>query len=231
MAADNASLVFAKQYQFAAPIATAFTVPANGAVTSNQTPHSFTRAVYAAARHHWRYFEVEAGGRVDQQGYHGFGTRTQFAPRFNLRVDPAAGWHLYSSWGTFAQAQRVDEFRAEENQTLPDPGGRAIHFIAGLSQQTSAATSWCIETYRNRWSKISPYFDNSLDATSLLPELEPDRVRIAPSGAEASGIELSAQHSFGAQASVWGGYTVAHAFDDLGGVDVPRSWDQRAAAS
>jgi hypothetical protein len=35
----------------------------------------------------------------------------------------------------------------------------------------------------------------------------------------------------GAHTSVWGNYTVARAFDDLGGVDVPRSWDQRAAAS
>jgi hypothetical protein len=70
-----------------------------------------------------------------------------------------------------------------------------------------------------------------LDSVSLIPELEPDRVRVAPADAEAAGVELSAQRSFGHGLTALGIYSLSRVSDDVSGRDVPRSWDQRHAAN
>jgi outer membrane receptor protein involved in Fe transport len=157
--------------------------------------------------------------------------RTQFTPRLNLRYDPAADWHVYGSWGEFSQSQRVDEFRAEENQSTPDPANRAAHSVVGLAHEPGDALRWRIEMYRDHWSSVSPYYDNSLGVVTLLPELQPDRIRIAPLGAESDGLELSARQSLSPMLTVSGTYTLSKALDELPLGDVPRSWDQRHAAN
>jgi len=125
----------------------------------------------------------------------------------------------------------VDEYRSEENQTTPDPANRAMHEIAGVAHEGAGALQWRLEVYRNHWSSISPYFDNALGAVSLLPELEPDRLRIAPTDAEARGVELSARRTFGDHFNAWAMYALSSVTDDVNGQDVARSWDQKHAVS
>jgi hypothetical protein len=49
--------------------------------------------------------------------------------------------------------------------------------------------------------------------------------------AEATGIEFSARAQINSHYSAWATYTLSQANDDLMGRDIPRSWDQRHAAS
>jgi hypothetical protein len=148
-----------------------------------------------------------------------------------LRYDPTDNWHAYASWGEFTQAQRVDEYRAEENQVAPDSANRAIHLIVGVAHDSPGDVFWRLEAYRNYWSMISPYFDNVLNGTSSLPQLQPDRVLIAANHAEAAGIELTAQRSFEHGLTTWALYSLSTATDEVSGWDIPRSWDQRHAAN
>jgi hypothetical protein len=74
---------------------------------------------------------------------------------------------------------------------------------------------------------VRPYFDNLLDTLSLVPDLQPDRVRIAPHGSEAAGIEISLRRRLSASLEAWGAYTYSRVSDDFATTDdVPRSWDQ-----
>jgi hypothetical protein len=171
------------------------------------------------------------GLRWDAQDYHGFGTRSQLSPRLNVRYDATRFWHLYGSWGQFTQAQRVDEYRSEVNQSTPDPATRAAHLIAGITHQSAHALLWRVEAYHDQWSTLSPYFDNSLGPVSLLPELEADRVLIAPTSAEAEGVEFSAQRSIGHHFDGWGSFSLSSVTDNVNRQVIPRSWDQRQAAS
>jgi hypothetical protein len=228
---ESAELVFSQRERFADPIAISFGIPTTVSVTSNQTPHSVGLGLYGSVRRRWRAFEVEVGTRLDQQSYPGFQTCAQLSPRLNLRFDPAAAWHLYGSWGKFVQPQRIDEWRSEENQATPDPASPAVHVTLGVAHDRADALHWKVEVYRNHWFVISPYFDNTLDAVSLLPELEPDRVRLAPVDAEAAGIELSARAQINPRYSAWATYTLSQTNDDFVGLDTPRSWDQRHAAN
>ncbi|MFI4891125.1 MAG: TonB-dependent receptor plug domain-containing protein [Steroidobacterales bacterium] len=230
-AQQNAQLNFIRNETFSSTVVDAFGTPPAAAIVSNQEPGSSTQSVYASLRWRWQSFEAEAGGRIDRQDYRSYGAHVQGSPRFNARYDPAESWHVYSSWGEFTQAQRPDEWRSEENQQAPDPATRATHLIGGIAHDGADAVQWRLEAYRNHWTSLSPYFDNSLDSVSLVAELEPDRVRIAPADAETAGVELSARRSFGANFDGWSTYAVSRTTDDLKGVDVSRSWDQTHAAS
>lgn len=228
---ENAQLDFTRHEFLGDQLGTIFGRSADATISSIQAPQSSTMGLFASVHRQWHAFEAEAGLRWDGQDYQGFGTRSQLSPRLNVRYDPTTLWHVYGSWGEFTQAQRVDEYRSEENQTAPDPASRAVHLTAGVTHGSIGTLQWRLEAYRNQWSSLSPYFDNALGAVSLLPELEPDRVRIAPTDAQAKGVELSARRAFDHHFDAWGNYTLSSVTDDVSGQNVPRSWDQRQAAS
>jgi hypothetical protein len=228
---QSADLSFDRQELFADSIAQSFARPADATLTVRQMPRSSTLDFYASGRRHWQEFEAEVGARLDRQDYRGFGARAQVSPRVNLRFDPTSDWHVYGSWGQFTQAQRIEDWRSEDNQSTPDPATRAVQLIAGVAHESSAAMHWRVEVYRNHWSSVSPYFDNALNGLSLVPELGPDRLRIAPTDAETAGVELSARRSFGHGFEVSGAYALSRTTDDLYGRSVLRSWDQTHAAN
>ena len=228
---ENAELAFQRHELFTTPIVLGFGRPIDASISANVAPRSWSFALYASARGEWRKLSVELGSRLDGQSYQRFGARSQLSPRANLRYDLTDTWHGYASVGEFTQAQRVDEYRSEENQTAPDPASRAVHMLAGIEHESQGAISWRLEMYRNHWSSISPYYDNLLGLVSLTPELAPDRVLISPSSAEAAGVELSGRRSFGHGFNAWGLYSLSRVTDDIGGHDVLRSWDQTHAAN
>lgn len=228
-ATEGATSHYRQNETFTSVLGPGFSLQPLVSVNSDQSPHASSFGLFASARRQWRDFEAEIGARVDSQDYRGFGERTQLTPRLNVRYDPAPDWHVYGSWGEFSQAQRVDEYRAAENQSTPDSANRAVHSVVGLAHEPDDALRWRVEIYRDHWSSISPYYDNALGVVTLLPELQPDRMLIAPLGAESDGIELSARQSIGSHLTLWGTYTLSQALDELPGGDVPRSWDQRHA--
>jgi hypothetical protein len=228
---ETASLSFLRQETFAGLAAAAFGRPTSATLASWAAPHSSTSALFASAHRHWRAFEAELGLRLDGQDYVDYGWHSQFSPRLNLRFDPTPALHLYGSWGVFTQAQRVDEYRPEDQQVRPDPATRATHLIGGIAGELAGPTHWRLEAYRIHWTAFSPYYTNALGLAALLPELEPDWVRIAPLRAESAGMELSARGALAQGLEAWGSYTLASAAEDALGQDVPRSWDQRNAAN
>ena len=226
-----ARLDFARTEHYSASVTAGFDQPASVTFASHQDPRSITQGVYASLRWRRKAFDGEIGGRLDRQDYGSYGTHLQGSPRFNARYDLTPAWHVYGSWGEFTQAQRPDEWRTEENQRAPDPATRASHLIGGVAFDAPQTSQWRLEAYRNHWSSLSPYFDNSLNLASLVPELEPDRIRVAPQDAETAGVELSARRRFDLHLDGWATYSVSRTTDDLHGVDVVRSWDQTHAAT
>jgi outer membrane receptor protein involved in Fe transport len=228
---ESAELTFDRQERFTDAMGASFARPTDAALTSRQALRASTLGFYSSVRRQWRTLEAEIGARLDRQDYRSLSSHVQMSPRLNVRFDPLPNWHLYGSWGHFTQAQRVAEWRSEEGQSAPDPATRAEHLIAGVMHESANATHWRLEAYRNHWTSVSPYFDNSLDGLVLLPELGPDRLRLAPNGAETAGIELSAHRAFGHGFEASAAYALSRTVDDLNGGDVPRSWDQPHAAS
>jgi hypothetical protein len=222
----NARLRYERVEYFEQFIASGFGRAADNSMRANTKPEELAYATWAAVRHRWASLEAELGVRFDGQSYEGFAVRQEWSPRFNLRYDITSRWHLYGSWGHFTQAQRPEEWRIEEAQGAPDLPELAIHSTLGLGYQSSQLTRFALEVYRKRWTNVSPYYDNTLEKLTLVPDLIPDRVRIAPRGSASSGVELSAHRVFSASLEGWAAYTWSRVVDDFPSATVLRSWDQ-----
>lgn len=222
---------YARAVTFAPAIATAFDRDAFDALQTSIRPDALTYAVYAANRRQWAAFEFELGLRLDAQDFDGFGQHAQVSPRLNLRYDLNRSTRLYASAGRFTQAQHIEEWRVEEGQVRPDPAQSANHYVLGLTYETARAARWSVEAYSKRWARVSPYFDNTVNPLSLLPDLAPDRVRLAPDGSESTGLEMNARTPLFDGASAWGSLSWSRVADDFKGRDVFRSWDQSLAMS
>jgi TonB dependent receptor/TonB-dependent Receptor Plug Domain len=226
---DNA---YAQSQTLTPATASAFGRSVNTQLVAGVEPRSTHYATFASVYlQPTARLDTEIGLRLDGQHYHAGVRASQLAPRFNLRYQPMQQLSLYASWGLFAQAQRPDEWRLEENQQLPDPAQIATHEVVGLSYGQSGASSWHLEFYRKHWNHASPYFDNQLNAWSLLSELSPDRLRIAPLSSESKGLELSLRGSFADAYQYWGSYTWSTVTDELSSGDIARNWDQRSAVT
>ncbi|MEP7245793.1 MAG: TonB-dependent receptor [Gammaproteobacteria bacterium] len=222
----NADLQYDRTGRFSKVIADGLGRPVDNTMSASASPSVTTYAVYVAHRHRWSSFETEVGARLDGQDYGGSKGVAQLSPRLNVRYDVLTHWRVYGSWGRFTQAQRVDEWRVEEGQVAPGEPELAVHTIVGFSYEPPGDTRVALELYRKRWTNVSPYFDNTLDRLSLLPDLEPDRVRISANDSESAGIELSVRHALTPSLELWGNYAWSRVADEFATDDVLRSWDQ-----
>jgi hypothetical protein len=222
----DARLRYNRNEYFQEFIARGFGQPTDNSLRASSSPEELTYAAWAALRHRWSALEAELGVRFDAQAYDGFAASKEWSPRLNLRYDLTSRWHAYGSWGHFTQAQRPEEWRIEEAQGVPDHPELAIHSTLGLAYESSRQTRFSLEVYRKRWTNVSPYYDNTLEKLTLVPDLLPDRVRVAPIASESSGVELSAHRTFSASMDGWAAYSWSHVRDDFPGARVLRSWDQ-----
>jgi outer membrane receptor protein involved in Fe transport len=225
-ATARADLAYDRTGRFTDEIAASFARNPDNDLHARATPAMDTYAVATSVRKRWSRLEAELGVRVDAQRYRGYGLAHQVSPRLNLRYDLAPGWRLYSSGGRFGQAQRVDELRLEEQQVRPDAAALADHAILGVAYESPNGLRFSAEVYRKRWTRVTPYFDNLFATLSLVPDLQPDRVRVGSATSEASGLELSVRRTFTPSLEGWAAYALSRVADDVGEIDVPRAWDQ-----
>src|SRR5690606_19357774 len=86
------------------------------------------------------------------------------------------------------------------------------------------------EAFDKRVSRVRPAYENILDPVTLLPELEVDRVAVAPRSSRAWGAELSL---YWEPREVWSAslsYSWSEVTDRFDGSRALRSWDQRHSA-
>ncbi len=217
---SQAEYEYARSATYDPAVAAAFGRPTSNDLVFEVRPKVFTYALHAAERRQWKSFEAELGLRFDGEHYNLGGDHTQLSPRLNLRYDVNDRLRVYTSIGRFSQAQHVEEWRIEEAQATADSAQVSIHTILGVTFEPSSATRWGVEAYSKRWTSIAPYLDSQLDPLSLTPDLQPDRIRIAPDESEAAGLELSTRHEFSDRLTAWGTLSWARVADDIADIDI-----------
>lgn len=193
------------------------------------SPHGASYALYVSDR--WKLSEravVEWGLRWDDQIYTDLESDYQLSPRLNLMYRTSEKTELRISAGRYQQSQPVQSLQIEDGITSYWPAQRADHVIAGFRYLAPDDTALRVEAFYKDISKVRPRFENLYDPLGVLPELQADRVRIAPTHARAHGIEVSADRITGAW-NWWASYTWSEVIDRVDEHDVPRSWDQRHA--
>lgn len=170
----------------------------------------------------------EWGLRWDDQTYTDLPSDAQISPRINLMHGITPKTELRFSWGRYHQAQAVHELQIEDGITNFWPAQKADHLIVGLQTVIRDNYSLRIEAFQKEIGDVRPRFENLYNPLGVIPELQPDRVRLDPSGAQSTGIEISIEHSDGPR-NWWASYTLSRATDRINGSDQLRSWDQRHA--
>ena len=169
---------------------------------------------------------LQFGLRWDDQTYTELSSDSQLSPRFSILHALSPKTELRFSWGRYYQSQGIHELQIEDGVTDFFPAQQADHIIAGISHKLGNNHSVRLELFQKEMNDLRPRFENLYDPLALIPELQPDRVRIAPNSALARGLELSINRT-GQALSWWASYTLAEVTDTVDGVEVPRSWDQR----
>lgn len=171
---------------------------------------------------------LEFGLRWDDQTYTELPSGSQLSPRFSLLHAIDENTELRFSWGRYYQSQGIHELQIEDGVTAFFPAQQADHVIAGIDRKLGKHHALRLELFQKDMRELRPRFENLYDALALIPELQPDRVRIAPSSARARGLEVSINRN-GEALSWWASYSLAEVNDTVDGIEVPRSWDQRHA--
>jgi len=192
-------------------------------------PKGGSYALYVSDR--WRVAEnavLEWGLRWDDQTYTDLSSDSQLSPRFSFMLRPWPNTELRLSAGRYHQSQPIQSLQVEDGIAQFWPAQQSDQLIVGFRFLTRNDIAIRLEAYHKEIRDVRPRFENLYDPLGIMPELQADRVRVAPLRARAQGIELSADASKGSL-NWWASYTWSKVTDRIDNRDVPRSWDQRHA--
>ena len=196
----------------------------SNAATAN--PDGGNYAVYFADR--WRVSPgtvIEWGLRWDDQTYTDLASDSQLSPRISLMHSLGPKTEVRVSWGRYHQSQAINELQIEDGITNFWPAQRADHYIAGIRHLFKDKYAVRLELFYKGMEEVRPRFENLYDPLGLIPEVQPDRIRLDPTSARSRGAELSIDYTDG-PLTWWASYTYSKATDEIGGRDQLRSWDQ-----
>ena len=166
---------------------------------------------------------VEVGLRWDRQTVT---DEDQISPRLNFAYTLGTRTTLRAAWGDYSQAQRLDELQVGDGMTTFQPAQHAEHRLLSLDHSLASGLDLRLELYQKKLSDVKVRYENLMNPMEILPELEGDRIRVAPERAEAKGVELVLRRDGGRRISWWLSYAYSRAEDRIDGEWVPRSWDQ-----
>jgi outer membrane receptor protein involved in Fe transport len=150
-------------------------------------------------------------------------------PRIGLRYQLNGHTLLRASFGRFFQSQSINELQIADGDREYFQPQRSEHTIVGLEHEFPGGTLLRVEAYEKDMHQLRPRYENLLNGLTLLPELKPDRIRIAPDSARARGLEVVVTAREPSLVNWWVGYSWSRAHDRIDGLDVLRSWDQTHA--
>ena len=176
-----------------------------------------------------RRWTAQLGMRIDNQSEYGAHHALQWNPRTAILYAPNDATQVRASWGRFYQSQAINELQVEDAVDNFYPAQRAEHSIVSIEHTLQPGYRVRLELYRKQYSQLQPRYENLFNPLVLLPEVEFDRVMIAPTSARADGVELLFTARPNESWNAWLGYTWSRAEDRVDGRDVPRSWDQTHA--
>lgn len=158
------------------------------------------------------------------------------SPRVNLAWRLGERSVVRAAWGRFFQSQRPYELEVEDGESALHEAELSEHWVLGyealLRENPLGLDAVRAEVFRREIDDPRPRYENLLEPLNFFPEVEPDRVRIAPERSRTEGIELLVRGSRGERFDWWLAYSWARAEDRLpaslpGAAEtVPRALDQ-----
>lgn len=171
--------------------------------------------------------DVDLGVRWDRQRYEPDFRASQWSPRLGFAWTPRADTTLRLSWGRLAQPERPDELEATDGESAYHAVQRATQAVGAIEHRLSNDVQLRVEAFDKRIHDVQPVYENLLDPVTLLPEIEVDRVRVAPLASRAYGAELTLRWEPRRTWSAWLSYSWSEVTDRFADSRALRTWDQR----
>jgi hypothetical protein len=200
-------------------------VPVETNLNVRVAPDGLTSGAYATVRVQPIHFlTTEAGVRVDNQSYT---HERQISPRVGAALSLSPRLMLRGAWGRYSQPEALYQLQVMDGVTAFDHAALAEHRVAGIEYQASSDVSLRVEAYERLLLKERPRFVSVDNSIEVFPEIESDRILLAPTGGRARGIEFLVSRSPAHRVAWTASYALAKATDRVAGVDIPRTLDQR----
>jgi outer membrane receptor protein involved in Fe transport len=159
----------------------------------------------------------------------------ELSPRANLAWRLGERTVLRAAWGRFVQSQRPYELQVEDGESELAPAEVSEHRVVGwetlLAPARGGLEAVRVELFGRDVANPRPRFENLFEHLNYFPEIEPDRVRLAPERTAAEGVELLLRGRGGDAVAWWLAWSWSRVEDRLGGEKVRRSLDQPHAAT
>ncbi|MCS6946828.1 MAG: TonB-dependent receptor, partial [Steroidobacteraceae bacterium] len=172
---------------------------------------------------------LDIGARLDRWDFATIERRSRLSPRIAAEYRWPDDTTLRLSWGLTVQAQRPDELQIADGESALSAPQVARQFVAALERRFTDTAVVRIEAFDKRLSPVQPIYENLFDPVALLPEIDIDRVRVAPRAARVYGVEVSARWQPRRVWTAWMSYSWSEATDEFDAFKAPRSWHQRHA--
>lgn len=168
---------------------------------------------------------IQPSLRWDMQDYYSNGSEQQWSPRLGFAYQLSESSRLRLSLGRFYQPEGIHELQVLDGETDFFKPQHADQVVLGFESNDNPL-QLSAEVYYKRYRDLKVRYENVFNPFVLLPEMEPDRVRLSPDKAFAKGIDIDLKYSF---TEHWRGqlrYSLMSARDSLNGRWIPRRWSQ-----
>jgi hypothetical protein len=169
---------------------------------------------------------LEAGVRYERVSVTGDALAS---PRLNASWQPTRSTTVRGSWGDYAQSESVFGLQVEDGVRQFGAAERATQAVVGVDQSLGLGLSARVEAYDRDLTHLRPIYVNAGSSARTFPELEFDRVLVAPTRGRSRGIEFSVEREAGKRIDWSASYVLSSSKQQLGSVWVPRVSDQPKA--
>ncbi|MDP5069557.1 MAG: hypothetical protein NWQ45_01540 [Congregibacter sp.] len=168
---------------------------------------------------------VDASVRVDAQRYEDR-SDTESGYRLGLLYELTSALDIRFAWGRYSQSMGLSELPVADLVWEIQAPQIANHAVLALDYELPVLDAGLrVEAYSKDADAVTAYFDSLSNPFTLLPELQPDRIRISPERYRARGLEVSVDVPF-SWGEFWANFAYSSAKDRIDGQSVRRSWDQ-----
>ncbi len=214
-------------HELAGPLAPIRDLPPVGATQFEQAFDGEQLGLFVSDSWQRGDLTVEAGLRFDENTVI---DDDHTSPRLSLAWAVNESTRLRGAIGRYSQSQRLYELQVEDGETEFAPTERATSWGLGLEHELRTSgrrpLTLRVEVYQRRIRNPRPRWENLFEPVSLVPELEEDRVRIAPDRTRAEGVELFLGGAAGPKIDYFLTYTWSRVEDQIATVWTPRAVDQ-----
>jgi hypothetical protein len=167
---------------------------------------------------------TEAGVRVDQTTYT---SDALVSPRANLTASLTSSTSMRASVGRYDQPQPIYALQVGDGVTTFGSADISDQRAVSIDQRIGRALTVRVEAYDRDLVRERPRYINLRQTTDVFPEFPPDRMLLPATSGRSHGVELMARRQVADGLAWTASYALASVVDNVGGIDVPRTYDQR----